>query len=409
MTSVKERFLRYVKIDTQSDMNSQAVPTTKKQFDLAKVLVEELKELGLQDASLDENCYVMATLPANTDKKLPVIGFIAHMDTSPEVSGANVNPQIIEKYDGKDLLLNKELDMHVTLEEFPELKKYIGEEMIFSDGTTLLGADDKAGIAMIMAALEKLINDPSIKHGTIKVGFTPDEEVGEGATHFDVKKFGADFAYTIDGGEIGELEYETFNAAEARITIHGKSVHPGSAKNKMVNAIHVATEFDAILPVQERPEYTAVYEGFYHLLSFEGDIETCKMIYIIRDHSREIFEKRKALMKKAADLINDRYGAGTLEMEMKDQYYNMREKIEPVFHIIELAQAAFAELGIKPITIPVRGGTDGSRLSYMGLPCPNLFTGGMFAHGRYECIPTSALEKGAEMIAKIAEVAAKRY
>ena len=409
MTSVKERFLKYIKIDTQSDMNSQDVPTTKKQFDLAKVLLEELQALGLKDASLDENCYVMATLPANTEKKLPVIGFIAHMDTSPEVSGANVKPQIIEKYDGKDLLLNKELDMHVTIKDFPELEKYVGQEMIFSDGTTLLGADDKAGIAMIMGALEKMINDPSIKHGTIKVGFTPDEEVGEGATHFDVKKFGADFAYTIDGGEVGELEYETFNAAEARITIHGKSVHPGSAKNKMVNAIHVATEFDDILPAQERPEYTSVYEGFYHLLSFEADIETAKMIYIIRDHSREIFEKRKGLMLKAAALINERYGAGTLEMEMKDQYYNMREKIEPVFHIIELAQAAFAELGITPITIPVRGGTDGSRLSYMGLPCPNLFTGGMFAHGRYECVPTFALEKGVDMIAKIAEMAVKRY
>jgi tripeptide aminopeptidase len=409
MTSVKDRFLKYVKIDTRSDMDSEATPSTQIQFDLAKVLVEELKVLGLQDISLDKNCVVMATLPANTDKKLPVIGFIAHMDTSPEVSGTGVNPRIVESYDGKDLLLNKGLNLHLDPKVFPELVKYVGQELIVTDGNTLLGADDKAGIAMIMAALEILVKNPSIKHGTVKVAFTPDEEVGRGADNFDVKKFGAEFAYTLDGGEVGEIEFETFNAAEAKVTVHGKSVHPGYAKNKMVNCIHVAEEFDAFLPYQQRPEYTAVYEGFYHLHAIKGDIEVTEMTYIIRDHSRELFEKRKETMQLAADAMNTRYGAGTVEIKFKDQYYNMREKIEPVFHIVELARDAIEQCGIKPIIVPVRGGTDGSRLSFMGLPCPNIFTGGLFAHGRYECVPTPSLEKGVDVLLKLLELSLQRY
>ncbi len=409
MTSVKERFLKYIKIDTQSDSESTTTPTTKKQFDLANILVDELKELGLQDVNLDENCYVMATLPANTEKLLPVIGFIAHMDTSPEMSGTNVNPRIIENFDGKDILLNKEMDLHLSPNVFSEIKKYTGQELIVTDGNTLLGADDKAGIAIIMAALETLHKNPGLKHGTIKIGFTPDEEVGKGADFFDVKKFGADFAYTVDGGEIGELEYESFNAAQALITLTGKNVHPGSAKDKMINSIHVAMELNAMLPANERPEYTSGYDGFFHLMQMSGSIEKTTLHYIIRDHKREIFEKRKALMKSAGELLNQRYGAGTVEIQMVDQYYNMREQIEPVFHIVELAKSALEALDIKPIIMPIRGGTDGSRLSYMGLPCPNLFTGGLFAHGRYECLPTRSLEKGVEVVLKILELSLEKF
>jgi tripeptide aminopeptidase len=409
MTSVKERFLKYVKIDTKSDLESEATPSTTVQFDLAKVLVDELKALGLQDVSLDEYCYVMATLPATTDKKLPVIGFIAHMDTSPEMSGTNVSPRIIENYDGKDVLLNKELDLHLDPKVYPELVKYAGQELIVTDGNTLLGADDKAGIAIIMTALEQLIANPALKHGTIKIGFTPDEEVGRGADHFDVKKFGADFAYTVDGGELGEMEYETFNAAEARVTVHGTNVHPGSAKDKMVNSIHIAHQFDAMLPPQERPEYTSGYEGFYHLMYIQGETEKTQMMYIVRDHNRAIFEKRKAVMQAAADLINKRYGAGTLELKLKDQYYNMREKLEEVFHVVDLAREAIEVLGITPIIMPVRGGTDGSRLSFMGLPCPNLFTGGLYPHGRFECLPTRSMERAVDVVLKIVELSEKKY
>jgi tripeptide aminopeptidase len=409
MPTVKERFLKYVKIDTRSDMESETTPTTQKQFDLAKILVAELKELGLQDISLDDKCYIMATLPANTDKKLPVIGLVAHMDTSPEMSGADVSPRIIEKYDGKDILLNKENNLVMSVETFPELKKYAGQEMIVTDGNTLLGADDKAGIAVIMTALEKLIATPAIKHGTVKIGFTPDEEVGKGADHFDVKKFGADFAYTVDGGELGEMEYETFNAAQAIVTIHGKSVHPGSAKDKMINSIHVAKELDAMLPASERPEYTTGYDGFYHLLQMNGETEKTIMHYIVRDHKREIFEKRKAHLLRCAELLNQRYGAGTVEVKLTDQYYNMREKIEPVYHIVELAKSALEELGIEPIIMPVRGGTDGSRFSFMGLPCPNLFTGGLYPHGRFECLPTRSLEKAVDVVIKILELSVKKY
>jgi tripeptide aminopeptidase len=408
MASAKDRFLKYVTIDTQSAYDLDVIPSTSKQFDLAKLLAKELTELGLQNVSLDDHGYVMATLTANIDKKLPVIGFIAHMDTSPDASGAHVSPRIIEKYDGNEILLNKTLNLHMNLEEFPELKKYIGQELIITDGNTLLGADDKAGIAAIMAAVETLVHHPELKHGTIKIGFTPDEEVGHGADLFDVKKFGADFAYTVDGGEIGELEYETFNAAQATVTLHGRSVHPGSAKNKMINAIHLAQEFDALLPAQERPEFTAGYEGFYHLMRINGDIEKAEMSYIIRDHSRPIFEKRKSLLQSTAEFLNNRYGKGAVEVVIKDQYYNMREKLEPVFEIVDLAKRALEALHIEPIILPVRGGTDGSRLSFMGLPCPNLFTGGMFAHGRYECLPSASLEKAAEVVLKIVELSTQK-
>lgn len=409
MRSAKERFLKYVAIDTQSGMEEGVLPSTQKQFDLAKLLVSELKELGLQDISLDEHCYVMATLPANTEKKLPTIGFISHMDTSPDASGANVKPRIIENYDGSEILLNKDLGLRMNTADFPELKKYIGQELIVTDGNTLLGADDKAGIAAIMTAVETLVSHPEIKHGTIKIGFTPDEEVGHGADGFDVKKFGAEFAYTVDGGELGEMEYETFNAAGALVTCNGKGVHPGAAKDKMVNAIHVAEEFDALLPANERPEHTTGYEGFYHVMSFQGNIEKTTLMYIIRDHSREIFEKRKATMQAAADYLNSRYGKGTVVVDMKDNYYNMREKIEPVFEIVDLAREAIESLGIKPIITPVRGGTDGSRLSYMGLPCPNLFAGGLYFHGRYECLPTRSLEKAVETVVKIIELSVEKF
>lgn len=409
MTSVKERFLKYVAVDTQSAYDQETLPSTKKQFDLAKLLVKELEGFGLQEVSLDKQCYVMATLPANTQKKLPIIGFISHMDTSPDANGTSVKPRIIQSFDGNEILLNKDLDLRMNTADFPELKKYIEQELIVTDGNTLLGADDKAGIAAIMTALETLVSHPELKHGTIKVGFTPDEEVGRGADGFDVKKFAADFAYTVDGGELGELEYETFNAAAVTITINGKGVHPGSAKDKMVNSIHVAQEFDAMFPVYERPEYTSGYEGFYHLMRFNGDIEKTTLSYIIRDHSRVLFEKRKALMHAATAYLNERYGKDTVTIIVKDQYYNMREKLEPVFEIVELAKAAIEALGIRPIIQPVRGGTDGSRLSYMGLPCPNLFTGGMFFHGRYECIPTNSLEQAKNTILKIIELSTQRF
>ena len=408
MTSAKDRLLRYVKINTQSVRDADEVPSSSRQFDLARALVTELTELGMKDVSLDDHCYVMATLPSNTMDPVPVVGFIAHMDTSPDMSGEGVNPQIISSYDGGDIVLDAEKGVHLSPVIFPELKKYIGQELITTDGTTLLGADDKAGVAAIMTALEHLITHPEIKHGTIKVAFTPDEEVGHGADFFDVKKFGAEFAYTVDGGELGEIEFETFNAAEAVVEIQGKNVHPGSAKDKMINSLLVGMEFNAMLPVNERPEFTAGYDGFSHLFLVEGTIENTRMVYIVRDHDRAKFENRKALMLKAADFLNARYGAGTVKVTLKDQYYNMREKIEPLPYIMDFARDAIIEAGIKPITIPVRGGTDGSRLSYMGLPCPNLFTGGFNYHGKYECIPTASLEMSAEVIVRIAQKVAEK-
>lgn len=404
MTSVKERFLKYVKINTQSGRDSTTTPSSQVQFDLARLLENECRELGLQDVSLDENCYLMATLPANINKEVPVVGFIAHMDTSPDMSGETVKPQIIEHFDGGEIVLNQDLNIRMTPKDFPELQKYIGEEIITTDGTTLLGADDKAGVAAIMTAMEFLVKHPEIPHGTIRIGFTPDEEIGSGADHFDVQKFGAVYAYTIDGGEIGELEFENFNAAQGRVTIHGRNVHPGVAKNKMVNSLLLAMEFNAMLPVNERPEFTEGREGFIHLIGMTGTVEETHLTYIIRDHDRALMDKRKAYLMETATYLNKRYGAERIEVQLKDQYYNMREKIEPVYFIVENASQAMEELGITPRILPVRGGTDGSRLSFMGLPCPNIFTGGLYGHGRYECIPTRSLERSVDVILKLIEV-----
>jgi tripeptide aminopeptidase len=408
MATVKERFLKYVKLNTQSILENETCPSSPGQFDFARQLVEEMKSMGLTEITIDENCYVMATLPATTQKTVPVIGFIAHIDTAPDMSGDGVNPQIIPAYDGGEIVLNRATGLTMSPEMFPELEKYTGQELITTDGTTLLGVDDKAGIAAILTAMEYFIAHPEIEHGKIRIAFTPDEEVGRGANHFDVAKFGAEYAYTVDGGEIGELEYETFNATWGYVTVNGRDVHPGSAKNKMVNSIMVAMEFNSMLPPFERPEFTEGREGFYHLMRMTAGVEQTKMTYIIRDHSRAIFEKRKALFLAAGDFLNQRYGAGTVEATTKDIYYNMREKIEPVYHIVETASDAMKSLGIEPIIVPVRGGTDGSRLSFMGLPCPNLFTGGLYAHGRYECVPTRSLEKATEVVKKIAMLVASR-
>ena len=404
--NIVDRFFKYVKIDTQSDENNTETPSTQKQFDLAREVEKEMIEMGLSDVSLDENCYLMATLPANTDKEVPTIGFVAHFDTSPDMSGKNVNPRILENYDGKDIILNEELNIVTSPKDFPELLKFVGDDIIVTDGTTLLGADDKAGIAEIMDAIQYLINNPQIKHGKIRIGFTPDEEIGRGADKFDVEKFGAEWAYTMDGSEIGELEYENFNAAAAKISIQGRNVHPGYAKNKMINALHVANELVQMLPVNERPEYTEKYEGFFHLIGINGTVDEATVTYIIRDHDRDIFENRKKEMEQAVAFLNTRYNNG-LTLEMRDQYYNMREKVEPVMHIVDLAHRAMEELDITPIVKPIRGGTDGARLSFMGLPCPNIFAGGMNFHGRYEFIPVRALEKASQVVVKIAELVAQ--
>ena len=407
MKSVKRRFLEYVKINSQSMTDADTFPSTERQWNIAHLLVEEMKEMGLEDVSLDDHCYIMATLPSNSSIEIPVIGLIAHMDTSEDMSGEGVNPQIIPEYDGGDIVLNEELNLVMTTEMFPELKKYRGQEIITTDGTTLLGADDKAGVAAILTAVEYLIEHPEIEHGKIRVGITPDEETGRGVDHFDVKKFGADFAYTVDGGEIGELEYETFNASQGYVTVRGRNVHPGSAKGKLLNSMQVAMEFNAMLPAQERPEFTEGREGYFHLFKMQASIEETKMVYLIRDHDRALFEKRKEIFRGAGELLNKRYGAGTVEVNPKDIYYNMREKIEPVYHIVELAAKAMRQAGIEPIIAPVRGGTDGARLSFMGLPCPNLFTGGMNYHGRYECLPTRSLEKAVEVVLNIITLAAQ--
>lgn len=407
MSRVVENFLKYVKFNTRADEESTSVPSTKSQLVLAKELVKELEELGLKEVSLDDNGYVMATLPSNIDKKVPTIGFIAHMDTSPEMSGENVNPQIVENYNGGDIVLNKELNIILSPKGFPELKNYIGKTLITTDGTTLLGADDKAGIAEIMAAVEYLVKHPEIPHGNIKVGFTPDEEIGRGADHFDVEKFNADFAYTLDGGTIGELQYENFNAAGAKVIINGRSVHPGSAKNKMINSMLIAGELIYLIPADETPAHTEGYEGFYHLTSINGDIEKTKLSFIIRDFDKESFNKRKETMKSIVDKLNDKYGSETITLELKDQYLNMREKIEPVKHIVDVAFKAMEEVGVTPKVKPIRGGTDGSRLSFMGLPTPNIFTGGENFHGKFEYIPTFAMEKAVEVILKIVELYSK--
>jgi tripeptide aminopeptidase len=405
---VLERFLRYIKIDTKSDDSSESTPSTEKQFSLANVLKKELEDLGLLDISLDEKCYLMATLPANTDADIPVIGFISHMDTAPDMSGENVNPQFWHNYQGEDITINKDKNLVLSATDFPEMKMYLGNTIITTDGNTLLGADDKAGIAEIMTAIEFLVEHPEIKHGTVKVGFTPDEEIGRGVDHFDVEKFGARYAYTMDGGMIGELEYENFNAAGAKLFIQGRNIHPGYAKNKMLNSILIAMEFNSLLPVFDRPEFTEKYEGFYHLIKMEGSVENAMIQYIIRDHDREKFEQKKKLFAEAVEFMRKRYGDDMFRLELKDQYYNMREMVEPVYHIVEIAKKAMEDVGVVPHIVPIRGGTDGSRLSYMGLPCPNIFAGGHNFHGKFEYVAVESMQKASEVIVRIAQLYAEK-
>lgn len=399
---VSERFLKYVSMDTMSDPSSSTFPSTAKQLKLAAVLKEEMEHMGLTEVTLDEYGYVFGTIPSTIENyQGKVIGFIAHMDTSPDASGADIKPRIIENYDGKDILLNGEKKIIMSIKDFPFLKDYTGKRLIVTDGTTLLGADDKAGVAEILTAAEYLMSHPEIPHGPVRIGFTPDEEVGGGADHFDVEKFHADFAYTIDGGAVGELEYENFNAAAAKVTITGVSIHPGSAKNKLVNAGLLAVEFENMMPAAQKPEYTEDREGFIHLHSMEGCVEQASMEYIIRDHDMELFEQKKLLMKNTADYMNQKYGAGTVSLEIKDSYYNMKEKIQPHMHLIHNAMAVYNSLGITPVIVPIRGGTDGARLSFMGLPCPNLGTGGHNFHGHYEFCCIESMEKEVEAIIEL--------
>lgn len=413
MQKIIDRFTSYVTIDTESDPNSDTTPSTAKQWDLANKLVEELKAIGLEEVTIDENAYIMATLPSNVDFEVPTIGFVAHFDTTPDFTGANVKPQIIPNYDGKDIILNKEQNIILSPDYFDDLLQYKGQTIITTDGTTLLGADDKAGITEIVTAMEYLVNHPEIKHGKIRVGFTPDEEIGRGAHKFDVKKFGAEWAYTMDGSQIGELEYENFNAAGVKVTIKGKSVHPGYAKGKMINSILIANKFLKKLPKNEVPEKTKGYEGFFHVSNISGSIENTEIGLIIRDHSRKKFEKRKKLIEKIVAKINKKYaakfGEDIITAEISDQYFNMREKVEPVYHIVEIAEKAMNELGITPIIKPIRGGTDGSQLSFMGLPCPNIFAGGHNFHGKYEYVPVESMIKATEVIVKIAELTAQKH
>lgn len=406
--SIIDRFISYAVIDTQSNENSDVCPSTPGQLILGNLLVEELKEIGMVDVTIDEFGYVMATLPANTDKQLPTIGFLAHLDTATDFTGKNVRPQLIEHYDGEDILLNKDLNIVLSPKEFPELKNYVGHTLLTTDGTTLLGADNKAGIAEIITALIYLIQHPEIKHGKIRVAFTPDEEIGRGPHKFDVKAFDADFAFTVDGGPLGELQYESFHAAAAKITVRGTNVHPGTAKGKMVNSMKIAMEIESQLPNEEAPEYTEGYEGFYHLLSFNGDVEQSKLHYIIRDFDREEFESRKKNLTAIIEELNNKYGQNTIHLELNDQYYNMREKIEPVKEIVDVAYQAMEKLGIKPIVQPIRGGTDGSQLSYMGLPTPNIFTGGENFHGKYEYISVDNMQKAVDVLVAIVQLFEKK-
>jgi tripeptide aminopeptidase len=406
MENLLERFLRYTAVCTTSSYETGTHPSTKAQYDFAAMLAKELGEIGLSDVTLEDTGYVMATLPANTDKALPVIGFIAHMDTSPDMTAEKVSPRVVANYDGGKIILNPDLNIILSPDEFPSLSRYAGCDLVVTDGTTLLGADDKAGIAEIVTAMEYLAGHPEIRHGRIRVCFTPDEEIGEGADRFDLERFGADFAYTMDGDELGSLEYENFNAASAKIDIKGRNIHPGSAKNKMKNSILIAMELESLLPCSEKPAYTEGYEGFYHLNDIEGNVENTSMKYIIRDHDRKKFENRKLLLVKIVEFLNEKYGAGTVSVEIKDQYYNMKEKVEPVYHVVDLAVRAMESVGIKPAIKPIRGGTDGSRLSWMGLPTPNIFTGGQNFHGKYEFIPVESMEKAVEVILKIAELSA---
>ena len=403
---LKERFLKYVAINTRSDENSETFPSTAVQWDLLNALVEEMKLLGLQDVTIDKYGYAMGTIPATPGKEnAPVIGFLAHVDTAPDMSGENVRPHIIESYDGKDIVLNNALTMKVS--DFPELSRFVGHTLIHTDGTTLLGADDKAGVAEIMTAAEYLMSHPEVEHGKIRIGFTPDEEIGRGVDFFDVKAFGADFAYTMDGGYEGELEFENFNAASAKIAIQGRNVHPGYAKNKMINAIEVACELNALVPAVERPQYTEGYEGFYHCVGFNGTVENATISYIIRDHDFALFEKKKAWMYDIVGMLNNKYGQGTLTLTLKDQYYNMRKMVEPHPQVIDNALAAMREADVEPVVRPIRGGTDGARLSFMGLPCPNIFAGGMNFHGKFEYCSLNSMEKAVKVIINLAKIWAK--
>lgn len=410
MQHIIDRFISYVTIDTESDPNSKTTPSTEKQWNLANKLVEELKTIGLTDVTIDDKAYIMATLPSNVDHEVPTIGFVSHFDTSPDFSGANVKPQIVENYDGKDIVLNAEKNIILSPNYFKDLLQYKGQTIITTDGTTLLGADDKAGITEIVSAMEYLIQHPEIKHGKIRIGFTPDEEIGRGAHHFDVEKFGAQWAYTMDGSQIGELEYENFNAAGAKITFKGKSVHPGYAKGKMINSMLIANDFINELPKGETPQETKGYEGFFHVHHLTGSIEETVLELIIRDHNKNKFEKRKDLIGKIAKKINKKFakqfGEDIVTAEVRDQYYNMKEKVLPVKHIVDIAEKAMRELNIKPIIKPIRGGTDGSQLSYMGLPCPNIFAGGHNFHGKYEYVPAESIQKATDVIVKIAELTA---
>ena len=403
---LKERFLKYVAINTRSDENSETFPSTAAQWDLLNTLVDEMKLLGLEDVTIDKYGYAMGTIPATPGKEgAPVIGFLAHVDTAPDMSGENVRPRIIESYDGQDIVLNNALTMKVA--DFPELKRFIGHTLIHTDGTTLLGADDKAGVAEIMTAAEYLMTHPEVEHGKIRIGFTPDEEIGRGVDFFDVKAFGADFAYTMDGGYEGELEYENFNAASAKIAIQGRNVHPGYAKNKMINAIEVACELNNMIPAVERPQYTEGYEGFFHCVGFNGTVENATISYIIRDHDAELFEQKKIWMWDIVGMLNKKYGQGTLTLTLKDQYYNMRKMVEPHPQVIDNALAAMREADVEPIVRPIRGGTDGARLSFMGLPCPNIFAGGMNFHGKFEYCSLNSMEKAVNVIINIAKIWAK--
>ena len=410
MQHIIDRFISYVIIDTESDPNSETTPSTKKQWDLANKLVEELKSIGMHDVTIDKNAYIMATLPSNVDHKVPTIGFISHFDTTPDFTGANVKPQIIRDYDGKDIILNAKQNIILSPKYFKDLLQYKGQTLITTDGTTLLGADDKAGITEIVTAMEFLIQNPEIKHGKIRIGFTPDEEIGRGAHHFDVEKFGCDWAYTMDGSQVGELEYENFNAAGAKIIFKGKSVHPGYAKGKMINSMLIANDFINELPKGETPQETKGYEGFFHVHHLAGSIEETVLELIIRDHSKKKFEKRKELIEKITKKINKKFakqfGEDIVIAEIKDQYYNMKEKVLPVKHIVDIAENAMKKLGIKPIIKPIRGGTDGCQLSYKGLPCPNIFAGGHNFHGKYEYVPVESMQKAVEVIVKIAELTA---
>lgn len=404
MEKISERFIRYAKIDTQSNEESTTCPSTNKQFNLAKVLKDELEQMGVTKTELDENGYLFATIPSNIKHKVPTIGFIAHLDTSPDMPADNVKPIVIKDFSGKEIILNLEKNIVLSPEEFPEIKNYIGQDLIVTDGTTLLGADDKAGIAAIMQMAEYVSNHPEFKHGTIKMAFTPDEEIGRGANLFNVEKFGADFAYTIDGGGIGELEFENFNAAHAKISVKGKNVHPGEAKNKMANAILILNRIIGSLPIEETPRYTENYQGFYHVLHEQGNVEEAAAELIIRDHDFEKFKEKKQRLEGLSEELNREYGSDYIQLEIKDQYYNMRKMIEPHFHIVETAKKAMEQIGITPIIKPIRGGTDGARLSYMGLPTPNIFSGGHNFHSRYEYVPVNSMQKASETILKIIEL-----